>query len=73
MSKTRQRPEISRRHFMPNRVAGVAIAVPALVFAAVIGLAAQAPAQPPAVTNEAWTRPFPPLRIVGKPLLRGHV
>jgi len=35
----------------------------AVVFAP--DLTAQAVVQPPPVTNEAWTRPFPPFRIVG--------
>ncbi len=41
------------------------LAVWALAGMAVIGVAAQAPTQSPRVTNEAWTRPFPALRIVG--------
>jgi hypothetical protein len=40
-------------------------AVAAFIGAAAIGVWAQAPAQSPAVTNGAWTRPFPALRIVG--------
>ena len=40
-------------------------AMPALVALAAIALAAQAPSQPPRVTNEAWTKPFPAFRIVG--------
>jgi len=41
------------------------LAVPGLVAVAVLGLAAQAVRQHLPITNDAWTKPFPPLRIVG--------
>lgn len=39
--------------------------VPLLAVLIAVGLAAQATVKPPLVTNEAWTRAFPPFRMVG--------
>ena len=41
------------------------LGAPLLAMLIAVDLSAQAAVQPPPVSNEAWTRPFPPLRIVG--------
>ena len=40
------------------------LAASLLVFGGIVGLVAQTRQQLP-ITNEEWTRPFPPLRVVG--------